>query len=228
VTVGEGHLVRTVNRLLVIGAEGAGIAELAAAAGLQVDVELQAAPHADLVLEVIGDDLVAKQELLLALDAESPSDVVLITATRGLRVADLAARCADPERVVGALWSSRLVELAPSDVTSETAVDVARAFVESLGLQAVVCRKDHPGMVSQRLAMAMLTESLRLVDEGVATVADVERVAVGMYRHATGPFEAVRRIGLEEAARAAASMSDYYRDERFAAARLLATMRAEG
>ncbi|WP_432842349.1 3-hydroxyacyl-CoA dehydrogenase family protein [Dactylosporangium sp. CA-092794] len=236
---------RNVKRVLVVGAGagGAGIAHLCAQAGLDtalVDAtdesgaDLEAATErADLVIEAITEDLDAKQSLLQRLDTLCPPDVVLATGTGQYQVSRVAQRCVHRDRVVGIHWSNAplstsLVEIVPAGQSAPAVIEAVKEFVRACGRQFVVVRKDVPGFISNRLRMAMFMEAIRLVDEGVATVQDVDRVARGMYRHPTGPLETLDLVGLDNAAAAAASMAAYYEDDRFAAAPLLAAMVARG
>ncbi|WP_199435399.1 3-hydroxyacyl-CoA dehydrogenase family protein [Qaidamihabitans albus] len=193
-----------------------------------------AAGRVDVVIDVADETRASKQRLLQQLDARCSPDVLLATSTCHHQVGRIAERCAHPERVLGMQWSTssagltRLVEIVPTAQSSRAAVSTAVQLVEACGCCAVVYHRDVPGAVANRLRMAMFMEAIRLVDEGVASVEDVDQVARGMYRHATGPLELLDRTGLDKVAAASAAMATFYDDDRFAAAPLLATMLAHG
>jgi 3-hydroxybutyryl-CoA dehydrogenase len=202
----------------------------AAPEGLAVGTDLQAAAtRADLVIETSPEQLDAKQSLVRQLDAWCPPDVLLAVNTGQHRIAQVAERCTHPDRVVGIHWPDDpltipLVEIVPSDQSAPAAIEAAEHFVQACDRQFVVVHKDVPGFIYNRLRMAMLIEAARLVDEGVSSAEDVDRVALGMYRHPVGPMRTLELIGADNVALAATTMADYYQDDRFAAPPLLAEM----
>jgi 3-hydroxybutyryl-CoA dehydrogenase len=89
-----------------------------------------------------------------------------------------------------------LVEVVVGDDTSETARDRAVGLAHTLGKDPVVVR-DVPGFVTSRLGLLLGTEAMRMVEEGVATAADVDKAMRLGYRHPMGPLELADLVGLD-------------------------------
>ena len=179
----------------------------------------EAAGSANLVIEAIVEDRQAKQDLFRRLDRRCRPDVVLASNTSHFPITELAEVANRPDRIVGMHWSNpppvmKLVELVPGRLTSPEALNTAREFVRRCGHQYVVCGKDSPGFISNRLSLALFTEAGRLLDEDVATPEDVDLVARMLFGHRMGPLETQDLAGLDTVLRAAVSMAAYY-GERF-------------
>ncbi|MPZ83196.1 MAG: 3-hydroxybutyryl-CoA dehydrogenase [Actinophytocola sp.] len=177
------------------------------------------AARADLVIEAIVEDLGAKQALFRRLDGLCRADVVLATNTSQFPMTQVAQHTADPSRVIGMHWSNPpqlmlLVELVVGRSTSEEALRVVREFAARCGREYVVCRTDLPGFISNRLSVALFTEAGRMVDDGVAGPADIDRVARMMFGHRMGPLETQDLAGLDTVLRATTAMASFY-GERF-------------
>lgn len=216
----------SVARVGVVGAGtmGAGIAGLAAGGGYETrlhdpDPEALAAGlerageavHAapaladlggcDLVVEAAPEDLGLKRELFVALAEACGPEAILATNTSSLPVGEIASRVPHPERVVGMHFFNppakmRLVEVVAAAGSSEEAVEATAAVGERMG-RTPVRAKDSPGFVANRLARPFSLESLRMLAEGVADAATIDRVCRlgGGFR--MGPFELIDLIGLD-------------------------------
>ena len=145
------------------GTMGAGIAEAARAAGLDVLVHdphvpgtaaLEELADRDVVIEAAPEDLGIKQDLFRALAEHVAADAVLATNTSSLLVSAIAAGVPGPERVVGLHFFNpvsrmKLVELVAGDASSEAALARARAVGEAMG-KHVIRAADGPGFIVNR------------------------------------------------------------------------------
>jgi 3-hydroxybutyryl-CoA dehydrogenase len=164
--------------------------------------EFAAAAATDLVIECVPERLDVKLRLFRQLDEASPEGTVLASNTSGLPIAAMAGATARPERAIGWHWASPayvmkfaeiVVTETTSDATRKTVVDAATAC----GKNPVVV-KDQPmawGFVANRVYAAMLREAARVVEEGVATHAEVNQLMVDCYRWPVGPFAMVKGAG---------------------------------
>lgn len=196
----------------------------------QVD---EVAPDTDLVVEAIVEDLDAKQELFTRLDEVCGPDVILATNTSQFPIGDVGATVSRPDRVIGMHWSNppplmRLVEVIVGPHTSDAVVDATVGFLTSVDRESVLCRKDVPGFISNRLSTVLFMEAVRLVDEGVATPQDVDRVAQMMYGHKMGPITTLDLAGLDTALKVSTALDEHYGGDRFAPAPVLADLVARG
>ena len=150
-----------------------------------------------------------------------PKDVVLATNTSQFRIGQIAEPCKSPERVIGMHWSNppplmMLVEIIISSATSNDVLEATLGFVKSCDRSSVVCRKDVPGFISNRMSTVLFMEAARLVDEGIATPADIDAVARLMYGHKMGPISTLDLAGLDTALLTATALSEHYGGDRFA------------
>jgi 3-hydroxybutyryl-CoA dehydrogenase len=154
-----------------------------------------------LVIEAAPEDLELKRALFAALEDIVAEDAVLATNTSSLLVTDIAAGVRRPERVVGMHFFNpaplmRLVEVVAGARSSEEALDVARATGEAMD-RRVIDAADGPGFLVNRCNRPFGLEALRLVQDRLATVEQVDRILrmAGDFR--MGAFELMDLVGLD-------------------------------
>ena len=135
----------------------------------------------DLVVEAIPEIPDAKRDLLAAAEKVAPPDALLASNTSSLSITDLAGTLERPDRFLGMHFFnpvplSALVELVVGQGTAPEAVDDARHWVARLGKESIEVR-DSPGFATSRLGVALGLEAIRMLEEGVATAADIDRAA---------------------------------------------------
>jgi 3-hydroxybutyryl-CoA dehydrogenase len=173
----------------------------AAAARVRPARELAELAGCELLIEAAPEDVELKRALFGELAATCGPEAVLATNTSSLRVADVAVGVPNPERVVGMHFFNppalmRLVEVVAAPESAEPALKRATAVAEAMG-RTPIRAKDSPGFVANRLARPFSLESLRMLGDGVADVATIDRVVRlgGGFR--MGPFELLDLIGLD-------------------------------
>ena len=176
--------------------------ELAARVGrLRVVHGLDAPLDVELVVEAIPEIPAAKRDLLVAAEKVAPPGVLLASNTSSLSIGDLAGALQRPDRFLGMHFFnpvplSALVELVVGEGTAPAAVDDARRWVARLGKESIEVR-DSPGFATSRLGLALGQEAIRMLEEGVATAADIDRGMVLGYRHPMGPLRLTDLVGLD-------------------------------
>lgn len=154
----------------------------------------------DLVVEALPEDAALKRRVLAPLGARWP-DAVIATNTSSLSIDGLAVAVAAPERFLGMHFfnpvpRSALVELVLGAATDSATADVARSWVSRLGKESIAVR-DTPGFATSRLGVVIGLEAIRMVAEGVASAADIDRGMVLGYRFPMGPLELTDLVGLD-------------------------------
>ena len=157
------------------------------------------AAAADLVLEAIVEDLDAKRALYRSLEPRLRPEALLASNTSSLRLEELAAELARPERLVGVHFFNPvarmpLVEVIRHHPEQQAGTDRARAFARRLGKAPVVVRS-APGFLVNRALLPYLLEAVRLLEEG-APAAAVDRAAKD-YGMPMGPLELADMVGLD-------------------------------
>ena len=165
----------------------------------------EAVSQADLVFEAVFEDLGVKHQVLRQLEEHCAPHVIIISSTSGYCVRDLAVALAHPERFLALhFWNPPyvvpVVEVMPGDRTSAGAVEATLALLEAAGKVPALVKKDVPGYVGNRLQHALRREAIALVEEGIASLEDVDiitRLSFGLRMPVVGPLETVDLAGLD-------------------------------
>jgi 3-hydroxybutyryl-CoA dehydrogenase len=200
---------------------------------LTLDTDLEAAVRdTQIVVEAAPERLDLKRELLGRAAAGVAADCLLASNTSSLSITAIAEPLPGPERVVGIHFFNpvhimALVEVVRGDRTAERVVEQARSFANRLGKQPIVVR-DSPGFASSRLGLALGLEAMRMVQEDVASPADIDRAMELGYRHPMGPLRLTDLVGLDVRLEIARYLSRELGDDRFRPPELLERMVEEG
>lgn len=160
-----------------------------------------AARGADLCVEAVPERMALKHAIFETLEAHAPPDAILATNTSSLSITEIQAGVASPARVVGLHFFNpvhimQLVEVVRGRQTAPDVVDDAVAFVRRIGKEPIVVN-DAPGFASSRLGIALGLEAMRMVEEGVASPADIDTAMTLGYRHPMGPLRLTDLVGLD-------------------------------
>jgi len=167
---------------------------------LTVAVDIAAASGSELAIEAVPEDRDLKRDALARM-AEAAPDAVLATNTSSISIDALAADLPSRDRFAGLHFfnpvpASRIVEVVVGSATSPATVSFAREAVAMIGKAPVEVR-DSPGFASSRLGVLLGLEAIRMVEEGVASAADIDAAMELGYRHAMGPLRTTDIVGLD-------------------------------
>jgi enoyl-CoA hydratase / 3-hydroxyacyl-CoA dehydrogenase len=171
------------------------------AAAIRTTLELEEAARCDLVVEAIPENLELKRRLFSRLDSLT-SRSLLATNTSSIPISEIAAATTRPERVVGIHFFNPpaimpLVEVIRGAATSDESVARAVAFCERLGKRVVVCRRDVPGFIVNRIIGPMMNEAAWIVARGEASVREVDSCCVYKLGLPMGLFELLDYTGID-------------------------------
>jgi 3-hydroxybutyryl-CoA dehydrogenase len=160
-----------------------------------------AAGEADLVIEAAPEDLALKRELFGRLSRAARGDAILASNTSSLPISAIAAAARHPARVIGLHFFNpvpvmKLLEIVRGERTDPMVVTACRAVGGRLGKEVVVVR-DAPGFATSRLGIALALEAMRMVEEGVASVEEIDRAIELGYGHPMGPLKLTDHVGLD-------------------------------
>jgi 3-hydroxybutyryl-CoA dehydrogenase len=155
-----------------------------------------------LAIEAAFEDLAIKQSIFKQLDGLCGPDTLIASNTSAIPITELAAATQRPEKVLGLHFFSpvpmmQAVEVISGIGTSEQTAAAGRAFVTRIGKEPIMVRRDVAGFVINRINFPSTIEAMRLVEEGVATVEDIDkglRLASG---RKMGIFETGDMVGLD-------------------------------
>ena len=155
----------------------------------------------DLVIEAAPEDLELKRDLFSRLAETCGEKAILATNTSSIPVSAIAAGMPEPQRVCGMHFFNppplmRLVEIVAGEKTSESALEAATGVARAMDREPVRAA-DAPGFIVNRCNRPFALESLRILGEGLAGHAEIDRAMrdVGGYR--MGPFELMDLIGVD-------------------------------
>ena len=156
-------------------------------------------PDTDLVIEAVFEDFEIKKEVFATLDGVCNEDTILASNTSSLSVNDLAKATNRPERFVGLHFfyhpaKNRLIEIIPAETTSEETLLAVETYCKAMGKVVIVC-KDRPGFVVNRFFVPWLNEACILLQEGVASTAQIDSIACKAFDIGMGPFALMNLTG---------------------------------
>ena len=161
----------------------------------------EACRDTDCVIEAIPERLLLKREIFEAIDAAAPAHALLATNTSSLPISEIASAVRDPSRVVGMHFFNpvhvmKLVEVVRHASSAPEAVALAVALAERMGKTPITVT-DSPGFASSRLGIVLGLEAMRMVEQGVASAADIDTAMKLGYGHPMGPLELTDLVGLD-------------------------------
>jgi 3-hydroxybutyryl-CoA dehydrogenase len=174
----------------------------AATARIATAADLPAAVRdADLVIEAVAESLVVKEKLFQQLDAAVADETILATNTSSLSVTRIANATRRPARVVGLHFFNpvhimKLVEVIAHAQSDPVVVAAAREAAGRMGKTTILVR-DAPGFASSRLGIVLGLEAMRMVEQGVASPADIDTAMELGYGHPMGPLRLTDLVGLD-------------------------------
>ena len=170
-------------------------------ASLKTVDSLQALSVCDLVVEAIVENAQVKQALFLQLGEVLSDEAVIASNTSSLSITALAAGLKRPDRFAGLHFFNpvplmKVVEVVPGLATELAVCEKLTAYVLSMGHQAVLAQ-DTPGFIVNHAGRGYGTEALRIVSEGVADFATIDRILRDQVGFKLGPFELMDLTALD-------------------------------
>jgi len=186
----------------------------------------------DLVIEAVIEVMDAKREVFAELDRVCPPSTIFVSNTSSLTIIEIASATKRPDRFAGLHFFNppvvmQLVEIVRALTTSDATVEALRDFVTRAGHQPVVC-KDTPGFIVNRLMVPIMLEAVRALEQGVATVDDIDKAVKLGLRHPMGPFELIDYTGVDINYHVANVFFEEFKDPKWAPPALLKRMYLAG
>jgi 3-hydroxybutyryl-CoA dehydrogenase len=174
----------------------------------------------DAAIEAVPEILELKRKVFTDLDARTGKGVLLATNTSQLSITAIASATKHPERVVGMHFFNppvmmKLVEIIRGTKTSDAMLQAVVDFAAQLGKESIVCQRDTPGFITTRAIMALRLECIRIFEEGIASMEDLDKAMRLAFNHPMGQFELNDYNGLDIALQGARNLREAY-GERFA------------
>ena len=156
----------------------------------------------DLIIEAVIEDLDLKRSVFKELDGLCRPEVILATNTSSMSITEIAASTKRPEKVCGMHFFNpaplmRLVEIIRGYATSDETIKAATEFAQKLGKVTIEVKKDSPGFVVNRIMTPHFLEAIKIVEEGIASIQDVDVAVKNGLNYPMGPFELMDLTGID-------------------------------
>lgn len=190
--------------------------------------DLTALSEVDFLVENISEKIALKESLYPQLDDVCNSDCVFAANTSAISITRIGGWTQRPEKILGMHFMNPvpmkpMVEVIRAFHTTEATIDRAKAFLADINKEGVVVN-DMPGFVSNRVLMLTVNEAIFLLQDQVATAADIDKIFKGCFGHKMGPLETGDLIGLDTILYSLDVLYDAYNDSKFRPAPLLKKM----
>ena len=172
---------------------------------LVTQLDHESIANADLIVEAVFENMDIKRETYAKLEQICRDDCIFCTNTSVMSPTEISAELKHRERFVGThFWNPGhlipLVEVVMSDATSQETAQIVMDVLTQIGKKPILCRKDAPGFIGNRLQFALWREAFYIVEQGIAdakTVDDAIKFGPGLRWPVLGPMENCDLIGLD-------------------------------
>jgi 3-hydroxybutyryl-CoA dehydrogenase len=182
----------------------------------------------DFVIEAIIEDIQVKKNLFKELGDIFEAETILASNTSSFSITELTSVTRFPERVVGFHFfypvpMMKLIEVVKTEITSQNAIRNSLELAGELHKDPIVV-PDKPGFVVNRLLVPYFLDSIRVLEEGLGCVEDIDKAMTKGAGFVIGPFRLLDHVGLDTMYHIANSFYDELKEKRFAAPPLLKRM----
>lgn len=219
----EGNLRRLVDKGKMTAEE-----KNAAMGRLKITTSLNDAAACDFAIEAASENIDIKKSIFKNLDEICSESTIIASNTSSISITELAAATKRADRVIGMHYFNpvpvmKLLEITVGFVTAEATLSAAKEVGEKMGKVTVVS-KDKAGFIVNRLLDPMLNEAIYLLDEGIATVEDIDKALINGCNHPMGPLALTDLIGLDVLLAVMEVLYSEYGDPKFRPCPLLKKM----
>jgi 3-hydroxybutyryl-CoA dehydrogenase len=175
-----------------------------------------AVADADFIIEAVPEDLELKRKVFSELDRLAEPSAILASNTSELSIGALASSTNRPKQVIGTHWFfppqvMKLIEVIVTSETSQETLETTLTFCKKIGKEIVVC-KDAQGFITSRAISALVAECMRIYEEGIASIEDIDKAMRLGFNHPIGPFQLMDMSGLDVVYHALEGLTKVYGD----------------
>jgi len=161
-----------------------------------------AVKDAEMIIEVVPEIMELKKKVYAELDEVSGPDVIFASNTSTLPITEIANTTSRPEKFIGIHFFNppqlmKLVEIIPGEKTLQSIIDLTQEYVKSVNKQAVLCRKDVPGFIINRLFIPLVHEACYAQDRTNATLEEIDSAVKFKLGFPMGIFELADFTGMD-------------------------------
>jgi enoyl-CoA hydratase/3-hydroxyacyl-CoA dehydrogenase len=162
----------------------------------------EAVKDAEMIIEVVPEIMELKKKVYAELDKVAGPDVIFASNTSTLPITEIANTTSRPEKFIGIHFFNppqlmKLVEIIPGEKTTQAITDLTQEYVKSVNKQAVLCRKDVPGFIINRLFIPMVHEACYAQDRTNSTLEEIDSAVKFKLGFPMGIFELADFTGMD-------------------------------
>jgi 3-hydroxybutyryl-CoA dehydrogenase len=166
--------------------------------------EMSDVAEVDFVVEAVIEDLDLKKRVFAELDELCRPGVVLASNTSSMSLTEIATATRRPDKICGMHFFNpvpimKLVEVIRGYFTSDETVEETIDLAQKMGKVTVEIKKDSPGFIVNRIMIPHFLEAIKIVEEGIASIEDVDKAVKNGLNYPMGPFELMDLTGLDVA-----------------------------
>ncbi len=186
----------------------------------------------DLILEAVPENKEIKKAVFTKMDEYGEEGAILATNTSSISISEIASYVKKKEQVIGLHFFNpptvmRLVEVIRSQRTADDIITRSKAFIEKIGKVPIEVQ-EAPGFVVNRLLVPMINEAIFLVNEGVATIEDIDEAMKLGANYPMGPLALADLIGLDVCLHVMEVLFEEFSDSKYRPSPLLRNMVRSG
>ncbi len=157
---------------------------------------------ADFVIEAVFEDLELKKSIFKQLDELTRPGVILTTNTSSMSITEISMSTKRPEKVAGMHFFNpapimKLVEVIRGVHTNDETIHTVMEMTKKMGKEPVEVKKDTPGFIVNRLMIPHMVEAIKMLEEGVASIEDIDKAVKLGLNYPMGPFELMDLTGVD-------------------------------
>ena len=169
---------------------------------IRTGIDFTPATQADLAIEAVFEKLDLKQEIFRKLDEICKTETLLASNTSAIPITEIATMTRRPEKALGLHFFSpvpmmEVVEVVKGVKTSENTMQAGVEFVKEIGKEPIRVESDVPGFLLNRINLIGYVEAIRLLEQGIGTVEDIDKGARLAFGRRMGPLETGDLVGLD-------------------------------
>ena len=164
--------------------------------------DMDALNEVDFVVEAVLEDMDLKKRVFKELDELCRPDVILATNTSSMSITEIGASTKRPDKVCGMHFFNpvplmRLVEIIRGYSTTDETIQTTTELAQKMGKVTVEVKKDSPGFIVNRILIPHFLEAVKIVEEGIASIEDVDKAVKNGLNYPMGPFELMDLTGID-------------------------------
>ncbi len=168
---------------------------------IKTSTSLESLKDVDFLIEAIPEDINLKKKVFSQLDKICKPECIFATNTSGIMITDLASAVERKDKFIGMHWFNpapvmKLIEIIRGTLTSDETYQITVELSKKFG-KIPIEAKDGPGFFTTRFINCWLVEAIRLFEQGIAGIKEIDEMCKLAFGFPMGPFELMDLIGLD-------------------------------